>query len=103
MKRSLPLLVALAATAAGAEPAAYTTHELVLPGAGPDGVLMDYIVFDPATGFVWVPAGNTGAVDVVDTATGKVSQATGWKTREMERNGRKRTVGPSAASVGGGV
>src|SRR5713226_10017143 len=51
----------------GAAGAAYTVRPLALPGAKEDGILMDYITFDPHTGFVWAPAGNTGVVDVVDT------------------------------------
>src|SRR5262249_40486966 len=79
----------------------YATASLSLPGNGPDGVAMDYILFDPRTRAVWAPAGNTAAVDVVDTATRKIAQVTGFPTRELERNGRKRTVGPSAATLGG--
>src|SRR5438270_269477 len=57
------LVFALAGVLLGAADK-YTTHNLPLPGAPPDGVGMDYIAFDHATGSVWVPAGNTGAVDV---------------------------------------
>jgi DNA-binding beta-propeller fold protein YncE len=90
------------ALATAAEPG-YTTRTLALPGATPDGVFMDYLAFDAKTGFVWVPAGNTASVDVIDSATGKVTSVGGWKTQEVERRGKKRTVGPSAASVGDGV
>jgi len=101
MKRiSFAVLLALAPAAQADE---YTTKEIALPGGSPEGVFMDYIAFDPKTGFVWVPAGNTGSVDVVDTASDKVTQIAGWKTQEMERRGRKRTVGPSSATVGDGV
>jgi hypothetical protein len=78
----------------------YVTAALGLPGAGPDGVLMDYIIFDPRTRTVWAPAGNTAAVDVVDIATRRIAQVTGFPTREIERNGRKRLIGPSAAALG---
>src|SRR5439155_543894 len=64
--------------------AAYAVRSLPLPGANDDGIFMDYIAFDPHTGFVWAPAGNTGAVDVVDTATGKVTQIPGIPTTEAE-------------------
>jgi DNA-binding beta-propeller fold protein YncE len=57
--------------------ASYSVRLLPLPPAAQGGITMDYIAFDPATRFVWVPAGNTGAVDVVDTATGKVTQISG--------------------------
>jgi len=99
----------VASPAAPAEPAGatagatYTVQPLPLPGASDDGILMDYLVFDPGTGFVWVPAGNTGAVDVVDTASGKVTQVSGFPTKEVEVRGRKRSIGPSSATVGDGV
>ncbi len=79
----------------------YTTASIALPGATPDGVFMDYLLYDPRTKAVWVPAGNTGAVDVIDTATGKVTQIAGFPTQEMERRGKKRMVGPSSATLGG--
>jgi DNA-binding beta-propeller fold protein YncE len=71
-----------------------------LPGASPDGIFMDYLLYDPRTNAVWVPAGNTGAVDVVDVASGKISRIDGFPTQEMERRGKKRTVGPSSATLG---
>jgi DNA-binding beta-propeller fold protein YncE len=75
------------------------TH-LPLPGAGSAGVMMDYVIYDDRTKALWVPAGNTAAVDVVDVATDKITQITGFATKEMERNGHKRQVGPSSASLG---
>src|SRR5207248_5396180 len=55
------------------------------------------------TGKIWVPASNTGAVDVIDEKTDTVSQIAGFPTGEIERRGRKITVGPTAASIGDGV
>src|SRR6266436_6178925 len=52
----------------------YTVHTLALPDNGTGDVSMDYIAFDAATNSLWVPGGNTGAVDVVDVATRKVRQ-----------------------------
>src|SRR3954471_23287249 len=63
----------------------FAASSLGLPGAAPY-VLMDYIVFNPRTRTVWAPAGNTAAVDVVDVATRRVAQVTGFATREVERN-----------------
>src|SRR4029450_5761035 len=63
----------------------------------------DYFAYDRATGKVWVPASNTGSVDVIDETTDAISQITGFPTGEIERRGRKITVGPPAASVGAGV
>jgi hypothetical protein len=85
-------------------PAAPTTPQvssIALPGGSADGIFMDYLLFDPRTNAVWVPAGNTGSVDVIDAASGKVSRIEGFATQEMERRGRKRVVGPSSATLGG--
>ncbi len=81
----------------------YAVSMQALPGASDAGIGMDYIIFDPATHSVWVPAGNTGAVDVVDPATGKVRQITGFPTAEMGSGDRKRVVGPSSVTIGDGV
>ncbi len=39
---------------------------------------MDFLVYDRARHRVWVPAGNTGSVDVIDAATAKVTRIEGW-------------------------
>ncbi len=83
--------------------AAYRSETVALPGANPDGIGMDYLLYNPRTKAVWVPAGNTGAVDVIDTATRAVRQVSGFATKEMERRGTKRIVGPSSATLGVGV
>jgi DNA-binding beta-propeller fold protein YncE len=64
---------------------------------------MDYLLFNPRTKTVWVPAGNTGSVDVIETRTGKVTRIEGFATQEFERQGRKRVAGPSSATLGDGV
>lgn len=91
--------VPAATTMAPPKPTTFAASSLALPGAAPY-VLMDYIVFNPRTQTVWVPAGNTAAIDVVDIATHRVAHVTGFATREVERNGQKRTVGPSSAAIG---
>ena len=90
---------------ASASPAAarYTVRALSLPGGSENGISMDYVAFDPGTGFLWVPAGNTGAVDVVDTRSGKVTQVPGFPTAEVDVRGRKRVMGPSSVTIGSGV
>jgi DNA-binding beta-propeller fold protein YncE len=90
-------------TATSTPPAANAVQAIALPGAPAGGVFMDYLAYDRARGRVWVPAGNTGAVDVVDVASGRVDTIAGFPTQEMERRGRKRVVGPSSATVGDGV
>src|ERR1700741_1191947 len=76
---------------------------LPLPDNNAGDVSMDYIGYDPSTNSVWVPGGNTGAVDVVDAATGKVRQIPGFQTKEVEGRNGKRTFGPTAVSIGEGV
>ena len=80
----------------------YELKTIKLPGAT-GTVALDYFAYDRATGKVWVPASNTGSVDIIDEATDAVSQVTGFATGEIERRGKKITVGPTAASVGEGV
>jgi DNA-binding beta-propeller fold protein YncE len=73
---------------------------VALPGGPPVG--MDYLAYDATTGRIWVPAGNTGNVDVVEVATGKVTTVGGFPTAPPRRPGRPR-MGPSSAAVGDGV
>lgn len=91
-----------AATKASA--AAGSLKKIDLPGAPPTGgVFMDYLAYDRAHHRVWVPAGSTGSVDVIDADSGQVHRVEGFVTAEMERKGHKRVVGPSSATVGDGV
>src|SRR5437667_11224393 len=80
----------------------YELKPISLPGAS-GAVALDYFAYDRATGKLWVPASNTGSVDVIDEKSDAVSQITGFKTGEIERRGRKVTLGPTAASIGDGV
>jgi DNA-binding beta-propeller fold protein YncE len=81
----------------------YAVHVLPLPDHGKGNITMDYIAYDPKTGYVWVPAINIGSVYVVDTSNDSVREITGFATNEVELGGRKRTQGPSGVSVGDGV
>src|SRR2546427_3615771 len=103
--RSVGILVLLVApNVFSADPAAssYELKPIALPGAN-GAVALDYFAYDPATGKVWVPASNLGSVVVIDEKTDAVSQVAGFKTGEIERRGRKVTLGPTAASIGDGV
>jgi DNA-binding beta-propeller fold protein YncE len=80
--------------------AALLATTITLPGGPPVG--MDYLVYDRATNRVWVPAGNTGNVDVIDVATGKVTPLGGFPTAPPRKPGRPR-MGPSSATVADGV
>src|SRR5436309_11949929 len=95
-------LVSATAIEASAADTDYELKRINLPRAnGP--VALDYFAYDRATGKVWVPASNTGSVDVIDEKTDAVSQIAGFPTGDIERRGRKITVGPTAASLGDGV
>jgi DNA-binding beta-propeller fold protein YncE len=83
--------------------ATFTVRTLGLPDHGKGNITMDYITYDPKTGYVWVPATNVGSVDVVDTSTGKVREISGFATNEIEARGGKRTQGPSGVTIGEGV
>jgi DNA-binding beta-propeller fold protein YncE len=65
---------------------------------------MDYLAYDPAGDRIWVPAGPTGRVDVIDARTGQVRSVGGFDTAQVTgRDGKPRTIGPSAAAVGDGL
>jgi DNA-binding beta-propeller fold protein YncE len=85
-----------AATGASAPLAAFA-----LPGAAAPAPL-DYLAYEPARARVWVPVGNTGSVDVFDTADRSFAVVGGFKTAQVERDGGVRTVGPSSVAIGEG-
>jgi hypothetical protein len=87
---------------AGQAQGSFTLSELALPGAPAGGVSLDYLAVDRVRHRVWVPAGGTGNVDVIDTATQQLHAIEKFPTGEVERGGRKRTVGTSSATVGDG-
>jgi DNA-binding beta-propeller fold protein YncE len=111
MKQRISLLIAvtlavgaIAIALHASDPSAtYTTRTLALPDHGKGTITMDYIAYDPNTGYVWVPAVNIGSVDVVDTSNGSVREISGFPTNEAEWGGRKRLQGPSGVSIGDGV
>src|SRR5437773_7460050 len=81
----------------------YHLKRIGLPGSSGGSVTLDYFAYDRATGKVWIPASNTGNVDVIDEKTDAVSQISGLKTGEVELRGRKVTLGPTAVAIGDGV
>jgi DNA-binding beta-propeller fold protein YncE len=106
MKRFAPVSLLLSTLAAGAvlaQSGSYSVRTLPLPDNNAGDVSMDYIAYDPGTNSVWVPGGNTGAVDVVDAATGKVRQIPGFPTRTVAGARGTRVFGPTAVSIGEGV
>src|SRR5256886_16073849 len=80
----------------------YELTPISLPGAS-GVVALDYFAYGRSTGKLWVPASNTGNVDVIDEKTDAVSQITGFQTGEVELRGRKVKLGPTAVSIGDGV
>src|SRR5205085_1833704 len=54
--------IAIALHAASDQSANYITRTLALPDHGQGNITMDYIAYDPKTGYVWVPAINVGSV-----------------------------------------
>ena len=96
------LAMAILATVSGVSIEPPPPTAIPLPGGPPVG--MDYLAYDAATGRVWVPAGNTGNVDVLDVATGKLTTIAGFATKLASRPGRPaHQVGPSSVTVGDGV
>lgn len=95
--------IAVSLSATRDSSATYTTRPLALPDHGKGNITMDYIAYDPKTGYVWVPAINVGSVDVVDTSNDSVREIAGFATNEVEIGGRKRVQGPSGVSIGDGI
>jgi len=83
--------------------AALVSGEIALVGGPPVG--MDYLAYDPTTHRIWVQAGNTGNVDVIDEATHKVTVLGGFATKPAMRPGRPQrpNFGPSSVTVADGT
>ena len=80
----------------------FTVKPLPLPGAN-GLVMLDYFAYEAATHLLWVPAGNTGSVDVIDTATDQIKRIDGFSVAQIEFRGKPRAMGPSSVAVGDGV
>ena len=88
--------------AANSQPLHVSMVEIPLPGA--QGVVsLDYLAAERASGRVWIPAGNTGSVDVLDVGSRKVTRIEGFTTRARETRAGTRVLGPSAVALGDGV
>lgn len=108
----LPLLALfpVACASAGSPPAANTapaakppvSRTFALPGAK-GAVSLDYLAVDRAHAKAWVPAGDTGNVDVIDLGSGALSIIPGFATVERESHGRMRVLGTSSVTIGEGV
>lgn len=80
----------------------YELKPIWLPGAN-GVVVLDHLAYDRARGRLWVPASNTGNVDVINEASDAVSPISGFKTGEVELEGHKVKLGPTGVSIGDGV
>jgi hypothetical protein len=99
---SAPSASSVAAENAPRQPTSLVSRSLPLPG-GNGTAFLDYLFYEPGRSRVWVPAGATGSVDVLDTEVGTFTRIEGFKTAEREVRGKKRILGPSAGAVGEGV
>jgi len=92
-----------AASPAPSSSAASTWQAAPLPLPGAVGPLsLDYIFYEPNPSRVWVPAGGTGSVAVLDTASGAFAKVEGFKTLAREAHGKMRVLGPSSGAIGDG-
>ncbi len=75
---------------------------VALPGTT-GTVHLDDLAAERARGRAWVPAGETGRVDVVDGRTGAVTAVEGFATSTGELMGKTVVLGPSSVALGNGV
>ena len=99
---ALILFAISVAPAQETRPGNFTVKSLSLPGAT-GLVTLDYIAFDRATRRLWVPAANTGSVDVIDAATDQIKRVEGFSVAQIELRGKIRSVGPSSVAIGKGA
>jgi DNA-binding beta-propeller fold protein YncE len=64
---------------------------------------LDYLLADRKGGKVWVPAGGTGAVVVIDAASLQARSVPGFVTSVRSLAGHTFTLGPTAVALGDGV
>ena len=102
-----PTLLALLLVISVAAQETTTAHHHVvtpLPLPGASGlVMLDYFAYAPTSRRLWVPAGNTGSVDVIDTATNQIQRVGGFPVTQVELRRKMRPVGPSSVAIGDGV
>jgi len=98
------LVLLITATAATQETGSrkFTVKPLPLPGAN-GLVMLDYFQYDNATQRLWVPAANTGSVDVIETRTDQIKSVEGFSVAQVELRGKLRPMGPSSVAIGDGV
>jgi len=80
----------------------YVVRPITLPGTN-GAVVLDHLAYDRGNGIIWVPGSNTGNVYVIKDTTDAVSTVSGFKAGEVELEGKKGKMGPTAVSLGDGV
>jgi len=99
---SIVLFIATLANTQETGSGKFTVKSLSLPGAN-GLVMLDYFAYDTTTRHLWVPAGNTGSVDVIDTTTDQIKSVEGFSVAQVEFRGKLRPMGPSSVAVGDSV
>src|SRR5215468_8157040 len=66
-------------------------------------VTLDYFAWDSARGHLWVPAGNTASVVVLDSDGAIAATIRDFKTAEFVLGERRGRLGPSSVTLGNGV
>ncbi|HXN42225.1 MAG TPA: SgcJ/EcaC family oxidoreductase [Myxococcaceae bacterium] len=79
------------------------SRRIPIPGAEGKPVALDYLAADRDSGRIWIPAGNTGGVMLINAETGAVSNLDGFPTSVHDLLGSPWKLGPSAVAVGKGV
>jgi DNA-binding beta-propeller fold protein YncE len=98
------LILSMAAVPAAQEIGSRKFEIKPLPLPGANGlVMLDYFAYDRTTRQHWVPAANTGSVDVIDTTTDQIKRVEGFPVAQIELRGKLRSVGPSSVAIGDGV
>jgi DNA-binding beta-propeller fold protein YncE len=72
-------------------------------GAGKSPIVLDHLAYDQSTNRLWVPASNTGAIDVIDCNSDSISRVSGFSTRDVELEGHIARMGPTAVTIGEGA
>jgi DNA-binding beta-propeller fold protein YncE len=79
---------------------AIVVHPIALSKSGV--VTLDYFAWDPVRRRLWIPAGNTGDVVVLDADGRPVKKIAGFATKEFELQGKKGRLGPSSVALSDG-
>src|ERR1700722_14625954 len=89
------LVCGLTVLAVAADPVTnprFLIKALPLPNA--HGIVsLDYFIYDQARGRMWVPASNTGKLDVIDILTDRITAVGGFPTATVNFAGKRPIMG----------